>query len=70
MRQVLELSFCLIAIFSKLYHFSAAAAPILPFIARITPGLRPAGASGRTVTALTATNWQPSKNLEMPVLNR
>jgi hypothetical protein len=38
MHQVLELSFCLIAIFSTLFHFSAASAPILPFIARITPG--------------------------------
>jgi hypothetical protein len=38
MRQVLGLSFCLITIFSKLFHFSAVAAPILPFIARITPG--------------------------------
>jgi len=28
----------LIAIFSKLFHFSAAAAPMSPFIARITPG--------------------------------
>jgi hypothetical protein len=38
MRQVLELSFCLISIFSTLFHFSALSAPILPFIARITPG--------------------------------
>jgi len=38
MRQVLELSFCLIAIFSTLFHYSAPSAPILPFIARITPG--------------------------------
>jgi hypothetical protein len=36
--EVLQLSFCLIAIFSKLFHFSAVSAPILPFIARITPG--------------------------------
>jgi hypothetical protein len=36
--EVLQLSFCLIATFSKLFHFSAAPAQILPFIARITPG--------------------------------
>jgi hypothetical protein len=31
-------SCCLIAIFSSLFHLFAAAAPISPFIARITPG--------------------------------
>ena len=36
--EVLAPSFCLTAIFSKLFHFSAVSAPILPFIARITPG--------------------------------
>jgi hypothetical protein len=36
--QVPALSFCLSAIFSKLFHFSALAAPILPFITRIRPG--------------------------------
>jgi hypothetical protein len=38
MGQVPEPSFCLTAIFSKLFHFLALAAPMLPFIARITPG--------------------------------
>jgi hypothetical protein len=61
----------LIAIFSSLFHFSAVAAQILPFIPRITPGLfAPKRALRWTVTDVTATNWQPSKNLGMRVLNR
>jgi hypothetical protein len=61
----------LVAIFSSLFHLFAAAAPISPFIARITPGLfAPKRALRWTVTDVTATNWQPSKNLGMRVLNR
>jgi hypothetical protein len=69
--QVLAISFCLIAIFSPPFHLFAVAAPILPFIARITPGrFAPGSALARTVTGLTATNWQPSQNLGPRVLNR
>jgi hypothetical protein len=44
--QGLQPAFCSIAIFSSLFHLCAAAAPILPFIARITPGRFPGGCIG------------------------
>jgi hypothetical protein len=53
--------------FSPRFHLFAVPAPISPFIGRITPG-RLAGTE--PMTGVTATNWQPSKNLGMRVLIR